>query len=461
MKLLTELYTHQKQAVDKLIRYKVGALYMEPGTGKTRTILEMASRRLKSDKIDKIIWLCPCSVKNSLRAELQKHTGDYLKIMICGIESLSMSNRLYSELMRIVSRNRVYLVVDESNLTKTWGAIRTQRIIKIAEKCEYKSILNGTPVSKNEADLFAQWYILDWRILGYPSYYTFARKHIILDDAGRITDMMNVKELTDKIEPFTYQVKKADCVDLPKKKYIHYGFELTDYQRYHYNVVSHKLLLDLDEMESTTIYRLLSGLQSVTSGYYLTGVEYASDNDKRLNIRRKKRYFNNPLNNPRIIRLFEAIENQSDKEQIIIFAKYSDEINEIGKVLAQRYGEKEVAYFYGGLPLKKRNSELQRFALGARFLIANKQCAGYGLNLQYAKTIIFYSQDWDWATKEQAEDRVHRIGQVDDVKIIEIYAERTIDERILANLKSKENLVEALKEEISARKGEDRWRNII
>ena len=42
----TELYEHQQEAVDKLIRLKVGALLMEMGTGKTRTALEIESRRL-------------------------------------------------------------------------------------------------------------------------------------------------------------------------------------------------------------------------------------------------------------------------------------------------------------------------------------------------------------------------------------------------------------------------------
>ena len=51
----TELYEHQQEAVDKLIRLKVGALLMEMGTGKTRTALEIESRRLDAGKIEHVI----------------------------------------------------------------------------------------------------------------------------------------------------------------------------------------------------------------------------------------------------------------------------------------------------------------------------------------------------------------------------------------------------------------------
>ena len=48
MEFITGLFDYQTEAVDKLMRVKVGALYMEMGTGKTRTALELIQRRLKA-----------------------------------------------------------------------------------------------------------------------------------------------------------------------------------------------------------------------------------------------------------------------------------------------------------------------------------------------------------------------------------------------------------------------------
>ena len=177
MKIDTSLLPHQQDAVRKLRKIKIGALYMEQGTGKTRTALELIAQRLERGKIDVALWLCPCSVKKNLREDLAYYCGEFPQdIVVRGIESLSSADVLYIKLLELVKKYRVFLVVDESNLTKNKDAIRTQRTIELASHCEYKLILNGTPISKNEADMFAQWYILDWRILGYQSFYSFAEE---------------------------------------------------------------------------------------------------------------------------------------------------------------------------------------------------------------------------------------------------------------------------------------------
>ena len=51
----TKLLPHQIEAVEKLRRLKVGALFMEQGTGKTRTALELFRIRKNSNKAEKLI----------------------------------------------------------------------------------------------------------------------------------------------------------------------------------------------------------------------------------------------------------------------------------------------------------------------------------------------------------------------------------------------------------------------
>ena len=170
MILKTDLYDHQQKAFEKLSKIKVGALYMDQGTGKTRTALELINLRYKAGKINHVLWLCPCSVKRTIEKEIEKHATTIDYITICGIETLSSSVKTNAELIRLVQTKNVYLVVDESNLVKNHKTKRTQNILRLAEDCKYKLILNGTPISRNEADLFAQWQIVDWRILGYHSF---------------------------------------------------------------------------------------------------------------------------------------------------------------------------------------------------------------------------------------------------------------------------------------------------
>ena len=53
----------------------------------------------------------------------------------------------------------------------------------------------------------------------------------------------------------------------------------------------------------------------------------------------------------------------------------------------------------------------------------------------------FYSNDFRFSTRTQAEDRVYRYGQEKDVYIYDIYASSKIDLRILEAISNKESLL--------------------
>jgi len=433
----TQLLPHQIAAFEKLRHLKVGALYMEMGTGKTRTALELIALRYDAGKVDHVLCLCPCSVKPTIKAELAKHVADDTRMFtVDGIESLSQSDRLYLKLLNLVAEKKVFLVVDESNLVKNHFAKRTKRIAALAKSCAYRLILNGTPVSKNEADLFAQWFILDERILGYHSFWSFAANHLEYDEYGKVCNVLNVDYLTRKIAPYSYIVNKDECIKLPEKKYRTRYFWLTKEQDFAYYNAKDQLLVNVDEFDSTTIYKLFTGLQQVASGNEIVSV----DPLKSIPL------FTNPLDNPRIEALLDEVGGVDNK--IIIWCKYRMEIDDVGKVLRDKYGESSVAQFHGGISLKNRNIEMEKFRNEAQFLIANKACGGYGLNLQFCSNMIYYSNDFNWATRAQSEDRVHRLGQDNNVRIVDICARSKIDERILSNLHRKGNLCDWFKCEL-------------
>lgn len=443
----TELFDYQKKAIDKLQKIKVGALYMEQGTGKTRTALELIRIRHERKKIDHVIWLCPCSVKENLRRDIENHIGyvpDF--ITICGIETLSSSVKANIELNNLANDIDCYLIVDESNLIKNHKAKRTNNIQRLAEKCNYKLILNGTPVTRTEADLFSQWKILDWRILGYRSYCSFAANHIVYDEdnPNKIVRCLNIDYLTRKIAPYTYQIKKTECIDLPSKTYGIKYYQMDNEQSCHYADVANALLLEKDNLGDAAIYRLFTALQNVISGMY---VDTSSKNIS------SKHMYDNPLDNPRMQILMDIIYSISDKA--IIFCKYTHEIDSIVDIINSEYGDFTAVRFDGKLSLKKREESIDKFRNDSRFLVANKVCAGYGLNLQFCSYVIFYSNDFNYGTRAQAEDRVHRIGQTNNVHIIDICCENSLDEMILDCISRKEDMVDSFKDRINRMKDKD------
>ncbi len=437
MELKTDLYPYQAAAVEKLIGIRVGALYMEMGTGKTRTALEIIQRRMAAGRLKHVLWLCPCSVRENLRQDIAKH-AEGAPVAVYGIESLSGSQKLYAALLRYVDAGPTMLVVDESNLVKNHKAIRTQRITTLAERCKYRMILNGTPISRNEADLFAQWYLLDWRILGYRSFWSFAANHLEFDEKFRhkVRRVLNVDYLTDKISPYSYTVRKDDVLDLKRKRYAQRNFDLNHEQRQHYNEEMEEFLATLiSEDDDAAIYRTFTALQEITSGRRIT-----SPAEKRME---HEPFYSDPRMNPRIDMLLDVLRGLDDK--VIIWCKFQHEIDDISAVLAEDYGPEAVRIFCGGIPLKKRYKAIEDFRAGARFLVANKACAGYGLNLQFCSQAVYYNNDWDLATRAQSEDRIHRIGQENEVYIVDICADRSIDGRILDCLMRKSSLADTFK----------------
>lgn len=379
MNLNNELMPHQKTGVEKLIRLKVGALFMEQGTGKTITTLEIARIRYESHKIDSVIWLCPCSAKGNIHAEIMRHCPSELRriFTICGIETLSTSIRAISYLLALAESRKCFLVVDESLLIKNPKAYRTEHILKIADKCPYRIILNGTPVSRNEADLFSQFFLLDWRILGYKSYWSFSANHLEFDEYGKLRRVLNTDYLAAKIAPYTYQIKKNECISLPDKSYFSYGFALTQSQDSEYNYAADILLNQIDEWKPETIYRLFSGLQAIISGKRLTF-------NKRGNHFETSEMFDNPRDNPRMQKLLDIVPRN---EKTIIFCRYESEISQVCDLLDN------AVRFDGTIPVRKRDIALREFAASKQFLVANRTCAGFSLNLQFCHNIIYLSND--------------------------------------------------------------------
>ena len=440
MQLKTDLYPWQANAVEKLIGIRVGALYMEMGTGKTRTALEMIQRRLDAGKLDHVLWLCPCSVRQNLKEDINKHADNaFSRIAIYGIESLSSSLRLYELLLRYVQSGRTMLIVDESNLVKNHKAIRTRRITNLAHLCKYRIILNGTPISRNESDLFAQWYLLDWRILGYKSFWSFAANHIEFDPVNpkRIRRTLNTDYLIEKISPYSYQVSRSECLSLPGKVYRQDECWMTADQDSHYDAVMSRMIESLDDQKPETVYRMFSAAQAIISGLYV------ADDGKHL---RTRPMFADPMENPRIRKLLDVV--NALEGQALIFCKYTHEINDICRVLP------DAVPFFGRLSMPQRMKNLEKFKAGKRFLVANKTCAGYGLNLQFCHNVIYYSNDWDWATRIQSEDRVYRLGQDHEVRIFDICAKRSLDEKILRCLSRKEGLEESIKRALNTSNGQ-------
>lgn len=88
--------------------------------------------------------------------------------------------------------------------------------------------------------------------------------------------------------------------------------------------------------------------------------------------------------------------------------------------------------------LKKFNSPASEYFV---FLLSTR-AGGLGLNLQTADTVVIFDSDWNPHQDLQAQDRAHRIGQRNEVRVIRLMTVNSVEERILAAARYKLNMDE-------------------
>lgn len=86
--------------------------------------------------------------------------------------------------------------------------------------------------------------------------------------------------------------------------------------------------------------------------------------------------------------------------------------------------------------LKKFNSPESDIFI---FLLSTR-AGGLGLNLQTADTVVIFDSDWNPHQDLQAQDRAHRIGQTNEVRIFRLITIESVEEYILERAQHKLNL---------------------
>ena len=449
----TELEAHQRDAVAKQLPSRVGALFMDMGTGKTRTAIELA--RIRQGKWDRLIWVCPVSGKDTIRHEWLKHTtlsADDVYVFdakttsesvpldrtvyIVGAESLGSSTRVVLAYNAIVSGHS-FVVVDESQYIKGYRAKRTQRITNISARSRYRLILTGTPFSQGPVDLFAQMSFLSPKILGYRSFWSFAANHLEYEQrrgpdgvkrrTGRIVRTHNEDFLASKIAPYLYQVRKDECLDLPGKLYETRYCALGSQQARCYAQAKSEILLELgyDDWSPIKIFHLFTTLQSIVCGFW-NRIDPISHSSHLVRFPHR-----------RLDLLAATVAEIPPGERVIIWAKYHHAIDEVRARLAEDYGADSVCEYHGKLDERERAEQLQRWREHGRFLLATQSAGGQVLTLNEAAYAIFYADSFKWSERAQAEDRNYRIGQTRRPVYITLRCSGTIDDRIAMALARK------------------------
>lgn len=390
------LFVDQLNAFEKLKEFKVGALFMEPGTGKTRTAYELIT---SVENIDYILYLAPYrtihteNYSESVVAEIKKCGGFKVEHDFIGIESLSSSDRIYLELISKIQRHNTFIICDESLKIKNWDAKRTKRIVHLGTLTEYKLILNGTPLSRNVLDIWSQFEFLSPKILGMP-----------------------MAEYKNTFVKYTTITKKVNGIKL--KKEIIDGYENIDYL---YSIIKHyvyecDLRLDVSKWYYDRSYEIDEEVEQEYNRIkeFMLNHEYMMFKNNKIFLEMIQQMQHTYCCTPHKFGIVEKILADVPEDKTIIFCKFIRSMEALTKMFPK-----------------------------VKVLTYGKHA--YGLNLQEFNNVIFFDKTMDYALRLQAERRVFRNGQKTDCNYYDLTGNNGLEKMIDRNISKKETMLNYFK----------------
>jgi len=359
-----QLLVSQTEAISKLSLLKVGALFKRPGTGKSRTGVEL----INSAPVNYVLWLAPYGsvhpkiAGTGIKDEVMKWWNSDMEIDFIGIESIQQSDRIYLEIYRKVENKNTFIVCDESLFIKNQNAKRTKRLSELSKMCEYKLILNGTPISRNLLDIWAQMDFLSPKILNmdYAEFKnTFCEYTNIKRRFGNrwatkefITGYENIDYLYSLIRPYVYE---ADLQLEVGQQHIRMSYEIESEMKAEYERLK-EMYLDNEKLMMMNNNIFLELTMKMQHLYNLAEMKFTC---------------------------VDEVIKKHGKENVIIYCKFID----------------------SQIECKKRYPEIPVMSI---------QSESLSLNLQARHVTIEFDKTWDFWKVDQYKFRTYRTGQQND-----------------------------------------------
>lgn len=483
----TDPFEHQREALRRSSHRKFFGLFMEPGTGKSKVVVDTAGYLRIEDKIDVLIILAPSVVHVEwIREQLPTHMTDKVKWKGFIWRSNKANNKSYQEEwaewlafkgLRVLSMNieavitsngktalrslvksaRCFVTIDESTDIKSPGSKRTITLRNLAPNMAYRRVLSGLPDPEGPLDLYSQLRFLSPTIVG-SSFTSFKNEYAIFEQAPWnikvpiLKGYKNLDRLQKILAEHSFQISKEEAgLNLPEKLYSKRYYELSPEQARMYRELQNNYITSFnpnfldDDFEpgdvvsaEMAIVRWLR-LHQITCGYVPTDLEGPEEPERRI-----------PGGNPRLQALLKVLETTVGP--VIVWCRFEPDVTMIMEAIAENeYLGKAVRYDGAVKPADKLKAKDAYTSGEARIFVGNPKAGGRGLTLVNTKTVIFYSQYFGLEPRIQGEDRAHRIGLKHPVLYIDLVAEGTVDERILKRLREKRSLAEMV---INRRSGE-------
>lgn len=403
------LFPFQKVPCQHLFerRFRNPNLLISDPMGSGKTIEAIAI--LNFFNAEDVLIICPASMKGTWKAALKEWLVNKVNIQI---ES-------YNKAGKIKKKKWDFLILDECHYVKNPKAKRTEHILGkdgLYKYAKHTVALSGTPVANRPIELFTLLKALAPECINHMNFFQYgktfcnayqgrwgwdfsgANKKTLAGLGVKLRSNFMVRRLKDQILPF-----------LPKKQV--------------------RQILLTQSNKAKNLFKAIDKFVTIKGGEVKLSGHVSTE--------RKE------IGELKVPKAIEHIKDQlENKDKIVVFAHHISVLDKLQEGLKE-YG---LVRLDGATDEKNRNDAVNSFQNNPdiKIFLGSLTAAGIGITLTAADYMVVVEASWVPAENQQATDRIHRIGQKNNVLIDFILFEDSIDKLIINAHISKNKNINAL-----------------
>jgi SWI/SNF-related matrix-associated actin-dependent regulator 1 of chromatin subfamily A len=422
----------------------------QPGLGKSCQAVGVMNC---NPEIKRVLVFTKASLKNFWAREMKRWSVRKLEIgMASGqrwpateivIANYDIAAK-WAKRMRMLDWDLV--ILDESQACKNPKAQRTKAIMGDKKaglaplRARYRLCCSGTPIENRPIELFTTLNFLDparWR-----SYWGYAKRYCGMVSNGwgmDVSGASNLNELQIILRETGVLIRrlKAEVLrELPAKTRVVVELEGDEMGAAlaQENAVSSRYAAELEQAQAgIELARALESDDAFKAAVKALAAAHNIPFTEMAKVRHQTALAKLPA-------AIEAIKEDLDEFSVkqVIFAHHSDVIAGLRSAFP---GSVAIT---GETPAEDRQAIVDRFQSepGCGPFFGSIRACGEGITLTAARLCSFIEIDWSPAKMEQASDRIHRIGQRDNVLIKHLVVRGSIDAWIIQTILAKQEIIE-------------------
>ncbi len=439
------LYPYQIEGVLHLAFKGRAMLADEMGLGKTVQAIAAAAIMSEVMQVKRVLVISPASLKAEWEDQIQQFT-DLESEVLFGLRPVRLDRyqnskaffmlanyeqvlRDYREINAVLKPDLV--ILDEAQRIKNWKT-QTARSLKMLDS-RFAFVLTGTPLENRIDELYSISEFIDPALFG--SLFRFNRKYYHFNDFGKVDGMQNLDDLHSKVKTIMMRRRKGDISEqLPDRVDNTYFVKMTPEQKKRYA----EFEFIVATLVSASKKRPLRPEEMERLQLNLACMRMCCDTCYILDPKIKKAPKLDELE-----RVLEDIWSDDPQRKVLIFSEWVRML----ELVEERLDKMGVGYALhtGSVPQKERRVEIKRFKSDPECRVfLSSESGGVGLNLQSASVVMNLDLPWNPAKLEQRIARAWRKHQTRKVNVINLVSEETIEHKMLATLKFKQGLADAV-----------------